>query len=206
MKKEKLNYFDEFAKNMQFAVAETALLKEIIEDFSKEKVNNNLNKMHEIEHSADINKHKLMGYLLKDFLPPIEREDIVELSHKIDNVVDNIEEILINFYMLDIGFLKPEITEYINLLDKCSTCCNNLIIELKNYKKNKTIFDMIAEINDLEGKGDTLFMENMRNLNLEDTNAKDIIIWTKIFDCFEKCYDSFEQVSDCVETIILKNS
>ena len=206
MKKEKLNYFDEFAKNMQFAVEETALLKEIIEDFSKEKVSNNLNNMHQIEHNADINKHNLMEYLLKDFIPPIEREDIVELSHKIDNVTDNIEEILINFYMFDIGVLKPEIDEYIDLLVRCCESCNNLIIELKNYKKSKIIFDIIVEINNLEGEGDNLFMENMRKLHLEDTNANDIIIWTKIFDCFEKCYDSFEQVSDCVETIILKNS
>ena len=206
MKKEKLNYFDEFIKNMQYAIDEKELLKEIIENFSKEEVTKNLGKMHIMEHKADINKHKLMSYLLKDFIPPIEREDIIELSHKIDNLTDNIEEILLNFYMLDIDSLKPEIDEYINLLDKCCISCNNLIVEFKNYKKSKSIFDIIVEVNNLEGQGDKIFMENMRKLHLENDNSKEIIVWTKIFECFEKCYDSCEQISDCIESIILKNS
>ncbi len=206
MKKQKLNYFDEFIKNMQFSIEEFDLLKEIFEDFDEEKVANNLAKMHQIEHKADIKKHNLMSYLLKDFIPPIEREDIIELCHKIDNVIDNIEEILINFYMLNIKYLKPEISEYFDLLSKCCNTCSNLIIEFKNYKKSKTIFDIISQINNFEGKGDKLFMKNMRNLHMECSDAKEIIVWTKIYNCFEKCYDSFEKVSDYVETIILKNS
>ena len=206
MKKEKINYFDEFIKNTQFSIEETNLLKEIFEDYNKEKVSNNITRIHQIEHKADIKKHNLMAYLLKDFIPPIEREDIVELSHKIDNLVDNIEEILINFYMFDIGDLKPEIAEYIDLLEKCCISCNSLIIEFKNYRKSKKIKDIIIEINNLEEKGDKMLIKNMRNLYLESENTKEIIIWTKIYNCFEKCYDSCEGISDCIEMIITKNS
>ena len=206
MKKEKLNYFDEFIKNVQFSIQEINLLKEIFEDFSKDKVNINLTKMHEIEHEADLKKHSLMAYLLKDFIPPIEREDIVELSHKIDNLIDNIEEILINFYMLDIEKIKPEILEYIDLLVEACSSCNNLMIEFKNYRKSKKVFEIIAEINELEGKGDELFIKNMRNLHTDNTDLKEIIVWTKIYECFEKCYDSCEGISDCIEMIITKNS
>ena len=206
MKKEKLNYFDEFIKNIQFSIDEINLLKEIFEDYSKENVSNNITRIHQIEHKADIKKHNLMAYLLKDFIPPIEREDIVELSHKIDNLIDNIEEILVNFYMLDIGHLKPEITEYIDLLEKSCISCNNLIVEFKNYRKSKKIQDIIIDINNLEEKGDKMFIKNMRNLHLENENTKEIIIWTKIYNCFEKCYDSCEGISDYIEMIITKNS
>jgi len=206
MKKEKLNYFDEFIKIMQFSNDEVNLLLEVFEDFNKEKVSVNLNKMHELEHNADLKKHNLMAYLLKDFIPPIEREDIVELGHKVDDVIDNVEEILVNFYMLDIGYIKPEINEYMDLLVKSCNACNELIVELKNFKKSKRIFDVIIEINNYEGNGDELFMKNMRNLHLGNNDAKDIIIWTKIYNCFEKCFDSCEGIADFVETIILKNS
>ena len=206
MKKEKLNYFDEFIKNMQFSTDEINVIKEMFIDYDIEKVSNNLSKIHQIEHKADIKKHNLMAYLLKDFIPPIEREDIVELSHKIDNVIDNIEEILINFYIFNIEKIKPEISEYIDLLSKSCDSCNSLMIEFKNYKKSKKIFDIITQINNFEEKGDKLFMINMRNLHIEENDAKEIIIWTKIYNCFEKCYDSWEGVADCVEEIILKNS
>lgn len=206
MKKEKLNYFEEFVKCIEFSVKEVNLLKEILEDFNKKTLGENIERMHILEHSADMQKHNLMEYLLKDFIPPMEREDIVDLCHKIDNVTDNIEEILIDFYILDIENLKEEITEYIELLIKSCNSCYNLMIEFKNYKKNKNIFDIIIEINNLEEQADKLYIKNMRNLYKQNENAKDIIIWTKIYNCFEKCFDSCEGVADTVETTILKNS
>ncbi len=206
MKKERLDYYEEFIKSMQFVVDEVNLTNEVLRNFNKNDVNENLNKIHTIEHGADIKKHSLMEYLLKDFMPPIEREDIIELSHKIDDVTDNIEEILINFYMLDIGYTKTEIYEYLDLLIEISNSCNALIKEFKTYKKSKKIFEHIKEINNFEEKGDELFMKNMRNLYLNENEGKEIMIWTKIYNCFEKCYDSCEKVADCVETIILKNS
>ena len=206
MKKEKLSYFDEFIKSMEFSVKEVNLLKEILQDFNKETLSNNIERMHIIEHSADMQKHNLMEYLLKDFVPPIEREDIVELCHKIDNVTDNIEEILINFYILNIDYLKEVITDYIELLIKICNSCYNLIVEFKNYKKSKKIFSIIIEINNLEEQADRLFIKNMRNLYKENNNTKEIIAWTKIYNCFEKCFDSCEGISDTVEAAILKNS
>lgn len=206
MKKEKLDYFDEFIKCMEFSIKEVDLLKEIFTNFNYEELGDNIEKMHILEHSADMQKHNLMEYLLKDFVPPIEREDIVVLSHKIDNVADNIEEILINFYILNINYLKDEINEYIELLIEICNSCFNLIIEFKNYKKSKNIFDRIIEINNLEEQADKMFIKNMRNLYKDDASTKDIMVWTKIYNCFEKCFDSCEGVSDAVETAILKNS
>ncbi len=206
MKKEKLNYFDEFIKCMEFSIKEVNLLKEILTNFNSKEIGNNIEKMHVIEHSADMQKHNLMEYLLKDFVPPIEREDIIELSHKIDNVTDNIEEILINFYMLNVENIKEEIGQYIDLLIDSCNACYNLIVEFKNYKKSKTIFDIIIEINNLEEQADKMFIKNMRTLYKEEDNPKEIIIWTKIYNCFERCFDSCEGVSDVVETTILKNS
>ena len=206
MKKEKLDYFDEFIKCMEFSVKEVDLLKEIFTNFNSKELGNNIEKMHILEHSADMQKHNLMEYLLKDFVPPIEREDIVLLSHKIDNVADNIEEILISFYMFNINYLRTEINEYIELLTQICNSCYNLIIEFKNYKKSKTIINNIIEINNLEEQADKMFIKNMRNLYKEDSDAKDIMVWTKIFNCFERCFDACEGVSDAVETAILKNS
>ena len=42
---------------------------------------------------GDKGKHTMTNHLATDFLPPIEREDILRLSQKIDDVIDLIEEI-----------------------------------------------------------------------------------------------------------------
>lgn len=205
MKKEKFNYFDEFIKGTSFSVQCIELLHEILKNFDKNSLPDNINKMHNIEHKADEEKHILTNYLLKDFLPPIEREDIVSLSHRIDNLTDNIEEILINIDIFNVDILRPEIHEFVELLSICCNITNKLVSEFKTFKKKPNLEEIIIEINHLEENGDALYAKYMRELYKEQ-NPIDILIWTQIFNCFEHCFDACEQIADDIENIILKNS
>ncbi len=205
MKKEKFNYFDEFIKGTNYSVQCMELLNEILNNFDKNNLADNITNMHSIEHKADEEKHTLTNYLLKDFLPPIEREDIVSLSHRIDNLTDNIEEILINIDICNVITLRPETYEFTKLLYDCCKLVNQLIIEFKNFKKNSILEEKIIEINHLEENGDALYAKYMRELYKEQ-NPIEILIWSQIFNCFEHCFDACEQIADDVENIILKNS
>ena len=205
MKKEKFNYFDEFIKGTNYSLQSIELLNEIFKNFDKNALSDNIIKMHTIEHKADEEKHVLTNYLLKDFLPPIEREDIVSLAHRIDNLTDNIEEILINVDIFNVDKLRPEVYEFIELLSNCCKLVNELVLEFKNFKKNPNLEGKIIEINHLEENGDTLYSKYMRELYKEQ-NPIDVLIWTQIFNCFEHCFDACEQIADDVENIVLKNS
>lgn len=205
MKKEKFNYFDEFIKGSNYSVQCIKLLNTIFKDFSNSTLPDNIIKMHTIEHKADEEKHALTNYLLKDFLPPIEREDIVLLAHKIDNLTDNIEEILINIDIFNVTKLRPEVNELTDLLTNCCKSVNILVSEFKNFKKNPNIEEKIIEINRFEENGDILYSKYMKELYREES-AVDILIWTQILNCFEQCFDACEQIADAVENIILKNS
>lgn len=205
MKREKFNYFDEFIKGSNYSVQCIELLNNILKNFNNSDLPDNIIKMHTIEHKADEEKHALTNYLLKDFLPPIEREDIVLLAHKIDNLTDNIEEILINIDIFNVTKLRPEVNELTELLTNCCKSVNNLVSEFKNFKKNPNLEEKIIEINRFEENGDALYSKYMRELYRE-SNAVDILIWTQILNCFEQCFDACEQIADAVENIILKNS
>ena len=63
---------------------------------------------HEIERSADERRHDLTDKLTKAFITPIEREDIVTLSHHIDEVTDKLEEVLIRIYINNVKTIRPE--------------------------------------------------------------------------------------------------
>ena len=45
-----------------------------------------LQKMHRIEHEADLRRHEIMTVLAKDSRPPMDREDIVALSNALDDL------------------------------------------------------------------------------------------------------------------------
>ena len=51
----------------------------------------------------------MMSRLLREFLPPIDREDIVNISHVLDEIVDLIEEVVLSLYMNDIRKCRPDV-------------------------------------------------------------------------------------------------
>lgn len=206
MKKNELNYFDNFIRNSNYALECSEILKEFIDDYNIDKTEEFETKVHNLENEADKSQHIALNYLIKDFLPPIDREDIVMLFHKIDDVVDNIDEVVTNFNILNVKFLRTDIIEFVNLLLECSKCMVDMLKKFKNIKKYEDIKKLIIEINILEEKGDCLYQNSIKRLYENIDNPIDIIVWTTIYNCLENCFDSCENVAECVEEILMKNS
>ena len=205
-KKESMNYFDEFIKNAELAVEIVKKLREIIEQFDGTKMEERAIKLHEIENKADENLHNLRDYLLKDFLPPIDREDILSIAHQIDNIIDGIDEIIINMSIYNITSIRPEMKELLDLLVGIVTKTQALLVEFKDFKHKDVIRQKCIEVNNLEEQGDRLHEKAIKGLFIVKTDSIEIIKWTHIFEAIETSFDSCENVADCIEEVLMKNS
>lgn len=205
-KKDGNYYFDAFAKGIAYANDAAALLQNIFENFDSSNIKAQLDEMHKIEHAADGIKHEMMERLVKEFLPPIEREDIVELAHTIDEVTDLIEDVLLRIYMYNITELRPDVMEFTKLITGCCADLKEMSLELPNYRKSTSLATKIREINSWEEEGDHLYVDATRRLYSEEKDPVAILAWTNIYDRLEKCCDGCEKVADTVELIVLKNS
>lgn len=205
-KKEKLNYFDEFIKNAELATKIVKKLREIIEKFEEPKMEEKAMELHEIENKADSNLHNLKDYLLKDFLPPIDREDILSIAHQIDNIIDGIDEIIIDMSIFSITYIRPEMKELLDLLVGTVNKTYDLLAEFKNTKHKETIRQKCIEVNHLEEQGDRLYEKAIRGLFIIQEDAIEIIKWTNIFEAIETSFDACENVADCIEEVLMKNS
>ena len=101
-KKEKYNYFEEFIKITEYIEESSNKLKELMNDYNVENLDRSIEEIHKLEHSSDKVVHKMRENLIKDFLPPIEREDIAVIVNKLDDIEDGIDEIAIDFKILNI--------------------------------------------------------------------------------------------------------
>ncbi|MBQ8634375.1 MAG: DUF47 family protein [Lachnospiraceae bacterium] len=205
-KKDNNYYFEAFAKGISYANDAAALLQDIFENFDAEGSKALLDRMHTIEHTADGVKHEMMERLVKEFLPPIEREDIVELAHTIDEVCDLIEDVVLRIYMYNIKELRPDVKDFAKLIARCCADLKEMSVELPNYRKSASLIEKIKEVNSWEEEGDRLYMEATRRLYSEEKDPVAVFAWTNIYDRLEKCCDGCEKVADTVELIILKNS
>lgn len=206
MKAKKFCYFESLAKMSSFALEEANLLKSFLDNFDTSRIKETKESMHALEHACDMEKHELTTALVKDFLPPIERDDLFRLAHVTDNLTDAIDKVTSYFYMADIKKLRKDVVQIAELI---ITACQNVVEmmkEFKNFKKSDKLKDYIILLNDIEESGDKFYAEAARNLSLEVESARDLFEWRDIYRYFEDCLDAAESVADNIESIILKNS
>lgn len=205
-KKEEYNYFNEFVKNSKYIVESAKILKETIENYSVEKLEENITRVHKLENDADKTLHDMRSYLIKDFLPPIDREDIVLIGHRLDDIEDFIDEILINFNILNISNVREDALEFTELLIECANSVKDALENFENFKKAEIVKEKTIAINVLEEKADRMFEKAMKKLYKEETDPVEIIKWTTIYNCMENTTDACEKIADSLEDVVMKNS
>jgi uncharacterized protein Yka (UPF0111/DUF47 family) len=205
-KKNDIDYFEYFCTSARYAGRAAAYLDEILNGFSKESFPKQVDEMHSIENAADATRHEMIEKLAKEFIPPIEREDIVALSQELDNVVDTLDEVVQYMYMFDVSEIRADALDFSKLIIRCCDALGEAVSEFRRFRKSKTLHDMLITVRTLESDGDALLSQSVRRLFLEEADAKTTMVWMRLFDCFENCLDACEDAVDIIESVVLKNS
>ena len=200
------DYFEMLSELVDYSCSAANLLHDTLLNFDVNEMKNKIGEMHNIEHAADLKKHDMMDKLLKEFITPIERGDIAELAHEIDNVTDAIEDILARIYMFNITSMRSEALDFANVIIKNCNELKGLMKEFRNYKKSQEIQKLIVNINGLEEEGDKLYIMSIRNLYTTSKDPIELMTWTDTFKYFERCCDACETAANVVESVIMKNS
>ena len=199
-------YFENFAACTALSKEAAAYLVNCLENYNHENIEQMLQQMHQIEHRADVKKHEMNEMLAKAFVTPVDREDLDMLSHQLDDVTDKIEEVLQMFYINNITTIQPAAVEFArNIVKSCDLLCA-LMGEFENFKRSKKIHGLIVALNDVEEECDKLYLTSMRALSTNPSDALTVIAWRDIYGCLEACADACEHVSECVGTVIMKNT
>lgn len=172
---------------------------------SKESVKTFYEKMKDYENKGDTYIHEIIRELNKTFITPIEREDILNLAGKLDDVLDGMEACASRFFMYDIY----ESDEYMKKFGEYIEVSAGEIVkgmDLLRQRKMLPIREYTIRINELESEADQLLRETIRTLFKSSRQAVDIIKYKEIYEIMESVSDSCEDVADTMETIIMRNS
>ena len=195
-----------FIKSAKLAKEATEELRKYIFNFKKNNSEEEMKKIHEIENDGDKNLHELKNYLLKDFLPPIDREDILWLAYKIDDLIDKIDEIIIDINIYNVTEIKEDMKVSIELLQEATNSVYDLVVELSNLKKIEEIKSKVAKVNEIEEKADRLYEKSIRELYKNKEEVVEILKWSNIYETIEDCFDACEEIANCIEDVLVKNS
>ena len=206
MAKKNSPYFNDFVTLANFSCQAAEYLQVSLRDFQPATLADRRKAMHDIEHTADMVRHDLTSRLAKEFVPPIDREDITNLAGQLDDVTDKIEDVLIRIYMYNIKTIRPRALDFADVIVKCCNALYTAMTEFANFQKSTTLKNAIIEVNTLEEDGDALYIDSMHEMYAEGGDPIEIAAWSELFDRFEDCCDACEHVADMLELIAMKNS
>ncbi len=206
-KKQDSFYFENFVACADSACQAAAMLRQVVEHYDPDRIYQQLEEMHNIEHKADQQRHELLAALVKAFITPLEREDIMDLSRSIDEVTDKIEDVGIRIYYNNIRTIQPDAIAMVDVIVRCCQAVKSMMQEFPNFKSApKELYQHIIEINSMEGEADKLYIQSMHNLHSNCTDPLTVIAWREIYNYLEKCADACEHVADAVESALMKNT
>ncbi len=205
-KKSDIIYFDNFVACANYAVEAAKILERVVEHFDPIRLGESIDEIHSVEHSADVKKHALMQELMKAFITPIEREDIIAISQYLDDITDKLEDVVLRIYICDVKTIRPEAIRFAKLAIRCCEMVRKTMEEFPNFRKSQELLQCLIGINHLEEEGDRLYFESMRTLHTTTADPVEIIVWRDIFKYLEDCIDACEHTADIVETVIMKNT
>ena len=170
---------------------------ETVESFS--------NTMKDFESKGDQLIHEIIVRINKSFITAIEREDVMELAIKLDDVPDGLECCAARLYMFDITRGDDVMIHFARIIED-STQQIVHAIELLQKQKLSAMKEYIIGINELESEGDELLRTSVRELFKTSTDAIHIMQFKEIYELLEEVTDHCEDVADVLETVIMGNT
>lgn len=206
MAKKHSPYFDDFNTMVDFSVRAAEHLQRVLSDYRPDTLAQQREAMHEIEHAEDEVKHGMMRRLAKEFVTPIDREDIIQMANELDDVTDKIDDILIRMYMYNIKAVRPAALAFADVILRCCKALQTAMVEFPNFHKSHTLMQSIIHVNTMEEEGDAIYIDAVHELYQKAGDPIEVAAWSELFDRLEDCCDACEHVADVMEIIIMKNA
>lgn len=149
--------------------------------------------------------HDLILKLNKSFMTPIEREDILHLANKMDDILDGIESFTAYLDMYSLIDIDESMRTFMQYIVK-STDEIVKAMELLASKKLLQMREHSILIKDYERKCDEVLRTSIKQLFLNEKDPIRIIQFKDIYEQLEDIADYSQNVANTIETIIMRNA
>lgn len=149
--------------------------------------------------------HELIVMLNKSFMTPIEREDILELAIRMDDVLDGLEHCIAHFEMFSLTEVDESMRTFFGLIAKSA----DEIVAATEKLQKRDLLGMRPHailIKDYERECDEVQRSSIKKLFLNEKDPIRIIKFKDIYEQLEDVADYCQNVANTMETIIMRNA
>ena len=156
-------------------------------------------------------KHKrttqeITEQLCRNFVTPLEREDIEALSSALYRITKNIEKIGERLSIFPHRIAENQFTKQITMIARAADLVLTMVGCLRKRSHVETISDTYERLQVIEGEADKLMVELLRELYLGDIEVRTVVGLKDLYELFEKVIDRCRDAGNVVFQVVLKYS
>ncbi len=202
----KTDYFTIMELQAEHSLRAAELLERILADYKRETIPQRREEMHLIEHAGDEVRHSALRCLAKEFITPIERDDLLQLVQILDDVTDAIDDVVINLYMYSVPAMPKQAKEMAALMLGCVRALCEAVSEFRRFKRSERLPRLLVNVNTMEGKADEAYIEATRALFISEKEPLRAMGVKAVYDGLESCCDLCEHAADVMENVVMNNT
>ena len=186
------------ASNARECAAELSKLTASFSD-----VDEHFDEIKQFERKGDQITSDLLRRLDTSFITPYDREDIHALVEELDDVVDDMFSAASLIQLVQVEQPLPEVAELSEVL---VTIADEMVALIGLLPQREGTRLHLERIEHLERQGDVIFRRSIGRLFSGEYDAIEILKWKDIVQAIEDSLNAVEDVSDVIESILVKNS
>jgi uncharacterized protein len=160
-------------------------------------------RIQQLEHEGDEIIHDIFTRLNQTFITPLDPEDIHSLSSRLDDVLDGIEDAAYRMVAYRLEPIPPTVIELCQVVYDCALSLEKAFEALN---KDQKLLDHCIEVNRLEDYADQLVRRAVADLFQQETDPIALIKQKEIYEFLEDTTDRCEDVTDVLQSVVVKNS
>jgi len=179
---------------------------ELIENYHE--VERKVRAIREIEHRGDAVASRISEALTQTFVTPIDREDIVLLSERLDDFIDAIEEAARRMWLYRLERPDRHTRAMAGVIAKQAAVLKAAMPLLEDLKTAPILLQKTAEVRRLEDEADALMDQAAISLYDGVSDVPGMIRamrWGELYEYLEEATDRAQDVAKAMEGIALKH-
>jgi predicted phosphate transport protein (TIGR00153 family) len=174
-------------------------LRDLVENFDR--LEQRIAGIQRLEKRGDQLDREINRRLENAFVAPFDREDIHELTVRLDDVVDYVQAVGESFAIYDIK--KPTV-DCVRLAQILAEQGVELAAALTKLDKMKDLSQHLEKIHELEHEADGVSRAAIGRLFRENHDPLEVIKWRELYLELENAIDAAEDAAEAIERMIHK--
>ncbi len=203
--KKDTGFFDLFNRHAASTLEGAQVLTRLLDAYPQ--AAEEMARLDQLEQECDSVTHQTVDLLHRTFITPLDRDEIVRLISRLDDIMDAVHFTSKRIHIFEIPYAPQYVKDLGQILLRSTERTKEVVGLIKGFNQVEKMRGLVGEIHELESEADSVLAAGMSQLFRELAHDPLAVIKIKeILESIEVAIDRCEDVANIIEGLYLEHS